>query len=413
MRRSILICTIGLVGALLGGQLAVAQQSPGRFVVPRPLLSDPPKVVSRPVPLFQSASAVEPPSAPADTSVDNHSDSDHGQRDHRDHEDRRHRGGGHGGGSHWNHQHGGNGPLFIWPPIILPWPGNVGYIPSYRSYSYPSYSYPGYSNLGLPYYIDPALGNPAWGAWSPLQPPVAQPRAVNPPAPADPLPTADSIKSKIRVTNAAAKARANKFIGYGDANFKKQKYLSAAERYKDAARIAPDVADAFLRQGFAFIAMSNYESAAQAFRRGLAIRSDWNGAPFRLDQFYGDDQITKTSHIESLAKAAEDNPLDGDLLLLLGLMLYFDGQAERSEPFFAAAAQAGGNSDRLLDHFLRSPAQPCAGQRSAQARRKAGVLTGCRLQTIGSRKEESATALAVFQRPTIYSLFKRLRDRRT
>jgi hypothetical protein len=368
MRRSILSCAIGLSGVLLAGQFAVAQQSPGRFVVPRPLLSDPlPRSVPKTISLFHTSQPAESSVPPADAPRDG--DASDGPRnrghDHRGgtaesgHHESGHNDSGHNGhGAHHRHRHGGDGPFFVWPPIIYPWPGNVGYIPSYPSYNYSGLPYGNlpYGNLALPYYIDPALS-----AWSPLQPPAAQPQAVNAPAnipapaPADPLPTPDPVKSKIRVTNAATKARAGKFIGYGDANFKKQSYLSAAERYKDAARIAPDLADSFLRQGFAFVAMGNYESAARVIRRGLAIRSDWSGSPFRLDQLYGDDRITKTSHIESLAKAAEDNPLDGNLLMLLGLMLYFDGQAERSEPFFAAATQAGGNSDRLLDHFLAQP----------------------------------------------------------
>ena len=119
--------------------------------------------------------------------------------------------------------------------------------------------------------------------------------------------------------------------------------------------IAPDLADSFLRQGFAFVAMGNYTSAAREFRRGLIIRSDWRNSGFRLDQIYGGDPVLKTAHLESLAKAVEANPLDSELLMLMGLMLFFDGQAERSETFFAGAAQQGANSDHLLDHFLRQP----------------------------------------------------------
>ncbi len=325
MRRLILFCAIGLGGMMLTGQLAVAQLSSGGFVVPRPLLSDPPSTgVARPLPSFHVNRPAETPASPADTSRGGEANDGNAHGD----DGRRGNGGDvdHGHGSHHHSHHGGTGPWFVWPPVVYPWQGNVGYIPRF----------PSYTNLGLPYYIDPALS-----AWSPIQQPMAQPSAGNVPAPAPavPLSTLDSIKSKIRVTNAATKARAGKFVGYGDANFKKQSYLSAAERYKDASRMAPDLADAYVRQGFAYIAMSNYDSAARVFHRGLLIRSDWNGSPFRLDQIYDDDQISKTAHLESLAKAAEDNPLDGNLLMLLGMMLYFDGQVERSEPFFAAAAK--------------------------------------------------------------------------
>jgi hypothetical protein len=181
---------------------------------------------------------------------------------------------------------------------------------------------------------------------APQPPAVPQPGAQDDDAPA---------KGKPRPTSAEQKAKAGKFIGFGDANFANQKYLAASERYKTAARMAPDLAEPHMRQGHALVAMGQYENAVQAFKRGLRIRSDWSDSPLSLDQLYGPDRLAKTSHIESLAKAVEANPLDSTLLVALGMELYFDAQRDRAALFFARAAQLGGNEDRLLNEFLPKP----------------------------------------------------------
>ncbi len=173
---------------------------------------------------------------------------------------------------------------------------------------------------------------------------------------------ADDPKPKFRVTNADQKAKAGRFIAFGDTNFGKQSYLSASERYKTAAQMAPDLAEAHLRQGFALVAMGQYESAAKAFRRGLRVRGDWSASALRLDQLYGADRIAKTAHLENLAKAVEANPLDSDLLVALGMEVFFDGQQQRSEVFFTRAAELGGNEDKLFDSFLARPGPAGAGK---------------------------------------------------
>lgn len=182
--------------------------------------------------------------------------------------------------------------------------------------------------------------------------PAPRPAAVPQPGPQDDDAPA---KGKPKPTSAEQKAKAGKFVGFGDANFANQKYLAASERYKAAARMAPDLAEPHMRQGHALVAMSQYENAVQAFKRGLRIRSDWSDSPLGLDQLYGPDRLAKTSHIESLAKAVEANPFDANLLVALGMELYFDAERDRAALFFARAAQLGGNEDRLLNDFLPKP----------------------------------------------------------
>jgi tetratricopeptide (TPR) repeat protein len=162
----------------------------------------------------------------------------------------------------------------------------------------------------------------------------------------------DAIKS----TNADQKALAGKFIGFGDASFAKQKYLAAIGRYKTAIETAPDVPDAYFRQGLAHVALGQYASAAKAFRRGLVVRSSWRGSPIRLDTLYGPaGQQIKIQHLEALAQAVESNPFDAELLLVLGMSLYFDGQNDRAELCFGRVTQLSGDGQQLLRDFLPPP----------------------------------------------------------
>jgi hypothetical protein len=255
----------------------------------------------------------------------------------------RHRGGHHHRHSDHRHRHS-----HFWFDLGFPLYWGGGYTPAFGAYL-PSYSYFGYSVVVPPptiINVTPINAVAIQGA------PAAMP-ANNSPAPADPA--LEPAKSKPKTTNAEHKARAGRFLGFGDAQFAKQKYLAAVERYKTAAEIAPDVAELYFRQGIAHVALGQYDSAARAFRRGLLVRSDWNGSPFRLDQLYDNAPLAKTHHLEDLARAVEANPFDSDLLLILGMQLFFDGQPDRSRVFLARSAQLGGNENRLLDNLLGKP----------------------------------------------------------
>jgi tetratricopeptide (TPR) repeat protein len=196
----------------------------------------------------------------------------------------------------------------------------------------------------------PLVNDPLFDAAAVAVPGPAQARPALAPAP-EPAPPGQP-----KATNPEQKAKAGKFLTFGDTNFASQKYLAALGRYKTAAQVAPDLGEPYFRQGHTHVALGQYDSAIKAFRRGLRIEGDWTASPFRLEQLYGGDVVAKTGHLENLAKAVEANPFSTDLLTLLGLELFFDGQRERSLPFFERAAQLGGNEERLLDDFLPKPA---------------------------------------------------------
>ena len=177
-------------------------------------------------------------------------------------------------------------------------------------------------------------------------PPVAKPVDARPvdarpvDAGADPL-----------AAEAKALATARNHIGFGDTHFRKEKYADAYLRYRRAVSEAPDLADGYFRKGYGLIAQGNYDLAARAFKRGLALDPAWPDSGFSSRQLYGNNAAAKQSHLDALAKAAEQAPDDPDLMFLLGILLHFDGQPDRATLFFRQAARLNHGDDAHLRAF--------------------------------------------------------------
>ncbi len=242
-----------------------------------------------------------------------------------------------------------------WPAYGYGWGPNYGY-----SYGY----YP-------PYYLGPVILPPLYLPAEEFYGPLAVLRFMGMDGlrrPALPVIIANQkvaevdgrpARPKLRVSNAAMKAQAGKFMAFGDARFLKQNYNSALDRYRTAAQSASDLPETFVRQGFALVAMGRFDSAAKAMRRALLLQPDANKWNVRLADLYGENKIAKTAHLEALARAVEDNPQSADLLLLLGLQLLCDGQADRAMPVFQRCEQLGGNEDGAITGLLK-PVGPIA-----------------------------------------------------
>ncbi|MGQ9575671.1 MAG: tetratricopeptide repeat protein [Thermoguttaceae bacterium] len=158
-----------------------------------------------------------------------------------------------------------------------------------------------------------------------------------------------------RASNPETLALAGRFVALGDQMFHKRKYVEANGRYRTAAQIAPGLADAHFRQGFALVAIGRYEAAAKAFKRGLEIEPDWAVSDFRLESLYGANEADKAAHFERLAEAAARQAPNADLLFVIGVCLHFDGQAQRALAFFRRAAQLAGANRTHLKGFLKGP----------------------------------------------------------
>lgn len=145
----------------------------------------------------------------------------------------------------------------------------------------------------------------------------------------------------VRASNATATARARRFVEFGDERFGAQEFSLALQRYKKAARAAPDMADAYFRQAIALVALGRYVEAAEAVKRGIGLQPGWPAGEFHLDDVYGDNRLAKTDHLERLAEAAWQAPDRSDLILLVGVELLCDGQPARAQVFFQRAADLG------------------------------------------------------------------------
>jgi len=146
----------------------------------------------------------------------------------------------------------------------------------------------------------------------------------------------------VRESSLESRVRAAKYVGYGDARFLAQKPYEALQRYKTASFWAPDEAAPFLRRAFALIAIGRYDDAFTAVDRTVRLERDYiRNTKFRLDAVYGDSNMLKNGHLETLSKAAWDNPGDGQAYFLIGVFLHFDHQADRAIKFFQQAKKLG------------------------------------------------------------------------
>ena len=256
------------------------------------------------------------------------------------------------------------------------------YAPVYRAYSLPTYYAapapygvcynPSYNSVN--YYLPPTYA-PAELAYGPqamkqfmgvdrnfaLGPLVSSSSATPPAATVEPEKRGAALR--VRETNPETRARARRLTAAGDSLFLAQKYHQAREEYRDAARLAPDVPESYFRQGHALTALGQYDLAAEAFKRGMAIDSRWAAADFDLDSIYGDSRLAKAGHLEALARAALSDDRDSDKLFLLGVFLHYDGQAERATKFFRRASELAGGDASHVAPFLPGAAPAADGRR--------------------------------------------------
>jgi len=286
----------------------------------------------------RSMGNLRPPATTADSA--RHGSPSHEAQRHRD---RPHHEGPHRG---YHPYYGGYGRQYYYSPPYY------GYDPYYPYYPYP------YPTYGWAYPYPPPLYIPAETLYG-IQP-LKRFFGVDQTSPAvNPRIIVLNQDGKDEAEGAAERATSQRsldlawrFIGFGDAHFGNQKYSEAYLRYKKAADAAPNLAAAYFRQGYALIALGNYEQAAKVLKRGLELDPEWPNSDFRNDELYGGNQAAKTAQLDALAKAATDKPNDADLLFLVGVFLHFDGQAARAAPFFERAARLGGGSNAHLRGFM-------------------------------------------------------------
>jgi hypothetical protein len=176
-----------------------------------------------------------------------------------------------------------------------------------------------------------------------------------------------------RVSNVESRRKAERMISEGDELFRAQNFHSALQKYKLAGSTAPDVPEAFWRQGHALVATHNYDLATTAFKRAIALTEDLGRGGFRLSDIYAGASMTKNAHLESLAEWAINRRNSSDPYFLLALFLQYDGQPTRAEKFFQKASDLAGISGGHIAVFL-APAEAAPAPRADHVSRPATTV---------------------------------------
>jgi tetratricopeptide (TPR) repeat protein len=178
---------------------------------------------------------------------------------------------------------------------------------------------------------------------------MSQLRPVNAAAAA---PVAPTLTVTPRLSNAESRRRAERLIAEGDELFRGQNFHPALQKYKAAASAAPDMAEAFWREGHALVATKNFGLATTAFKRAVGLTEDLGRGGFQLDDLYGKATMSKSGHLESLAEYALSHSGSSDPYFLLGVFLTYDGQPARADKFFQRASDLAGIAGGHIAVFL-------------------------------------------------------------
>ncbi len=254
----------------------------------------------------------------------------------------------------------------------------------YGGYGYSTYPYPysyGYLNQG----ISLTIVAPQWNVSAPLVPaaPLANLPALNPPiAPLLParnpalikrvergpiipaeniLDPAEEIRRRVgelRLSTPTSRDRADRTLAQADRYFADSEYGRASARYRQALVQAPDYSKTLFRLGHAYVATHDYELALNYFLMALEVEGSSVRKGFSLEDMYRGNKLTKESHLEDLSEAALRQPEDGGLVMLVGLMLHYDGQAARAQEFFRRASEMPGAHQPYTQLLLKKEAEP-------------------------------------------------------
>lgn len=145
-----------------------------------------------------------------------------------------------------------------------------------------------------------------------------------------------------------AKRHALRLLPQGDEFLRKRDYRRAASRYHSAVILAPDLAEAHFRLGYARAGQGEFEEAAQSFRKGLQIDPRWPTRGENLTEVYGAQNAEATARIVGDATDwTKRNIRDPRRLFLLGVLLHFADRTESATLLFTAARKQGDRGDHL------------------------------------------------------------------
>jgi tetratricopeptide (TPR) repeat protein len=165
--------------------------------------------------------------------------------------------------------------------------------------------------------------------------------------------SAADVAANLRKSNKASQERGQKYVEYGDALFREQRFHEALQRYKSAAEAAPDLPGIYFRQGHALIAVNQLALAARAFKIAANLEPVAARRGFDVNGLYGDDaSVVKKSHLEILAGQVLEDRENPDLLFLVGVFLHNDAQHERARKFFLKSFEMAADDTTHLKPYL-------------------------------------------------------------
>ena len=164
------------------------------------------------------------------------------------------------------------------------------------------------------------------------------------------------VEPVIRPSNVEGKRRSIRLQAQGDEWFAKQNYLQAYAHYKQAASAAGDRGEPHFRMAFALAAMGHPDLAAPELKRGLRIEPNWAKSEERLDDIFGEkNELAKGSMLHKIAAWVKEDIRNPDRLFVMGVLLYFNDDADQALPFLQSADMIAGSPD-YTQRFLKSPA---------------------------------------------------------
>jgi hypothetical protein len=172
---------------------------------------------------------------------------------------------------------------------------------------------------------------------APPPPPPPPPDRLLPRQPPNPDPRQESVR----------------LFDLGREAFARGEYGRAAERFRQAADLAPLSPLPYFYLAQAQLALGNHRRAFDALQVGLRLQPDWVREPFRPIDLYEDNPADYAEHLQLLMDLATATPDDPVILFLTAYQLWFDGRREEARPLFERAAPVLPDPN-LVNRFLRT-----------------------------------------------------------
>jgi tetratricopeptide (TPR) repeat protein len=151
-----------------------------------------------------------------------------------------------------------------------------------------------------------------------------------------------------------AQLRSLRAQAQGDEAFARQDYHRAWDRYRSAASTAKDNGAAYMRVGYALVALGRLSSAVQYFKRGLSLDPAMAAIGPTPDDLYRDNRLAWNAHLARVTQWVQEDIRDAERVFLLGLLLHYDNDP-RSREFLERAWQLSGGTETAVVTLLNPP----------------------------------------------------------